>query len=174
MGKQELHDSKGKWRRSKNPQESMSQNYGEVWFDEKAITKITSLKNIKEKFRVTYDSDRYGNFTVVKPNGVNINFGIHRNGLHYHDTVNRQATMVKTVTENEKGYSNRQLTDTKTVRDLYAKVGYPSIKDFANMVKKNMIMNYPVTIEDVMRAEKINGPCVQALKGKKSAQNPAR
>ena len=58
--------------------------------------------------------------------------------------------MVQTVTENEKGYSKRQLTDAKTARDLYSKVGYPSIKDFANMVKENMIMNCPVTIEDVM------------------------
>ena len=30
-----------------------------------------------------------------------------------------------------------------------------------------MIMNFPVTIEDVMRAENINGPSVQALKRKK-------
>ena len=54
----------------------------------------------------------------------------------------------------------------RTARDLYAKVGYPSIKDFTNIVKKKMIMNFPVTIEDVRRAEKINSPSVQALKGK--------
>ena len=74
--------------------------------------------------------------------------------------------MVHTVTENEKGYSKRELTNAKTARDLYVKVGYPSIKDFANMIKTNMIINCPVTIEDVMRAENINGPIVQALKGK--------
>ena len=81
--------------------------------------------------------------------------------------------MVQTVTENEKGYSKRQLAYAKTARDLFAKVGYPSIKDFANMINKNMIMNCPVTIEDVMRAENINGPSVQALKGKQPAKNPA-
>ena len=43
-----------------------------------------SLKNVKEKFRVTYDSDRDGTFTFHKPNGVNIKFGMNRNGLHYH------------------------------------------------------------------------------------------
>ena len=64
--------------------------------------------------------------------------------------MNRQVTTVQTFTEKEKGYSKRQLTDAKTARDLYAKVGYPLIKDFANMVKKNMIMNCPVIIEDVM------------------------
>ena len=95
-------------------------------------------------------------------------FGMHCDGLHYHDTVNRQVTIVQTVTENEKGYSKHQLTNAKTARDLYAKVGYPSIKDFANMIKKDTIMNYPVTIEDVMRAKNINGPSVHALKGKKN------
>ena len=81
-----------------------------------------SLKNVKEKFRVTYDSGRDGNFTVHNPNRVNIKFGMHCNRLHYHDTGNRQVNMVQTVTENEKGYSKRQLTDARTARDLYAKV----------------------------------------------------
>ena len=113
-----------------------------------------SLNNVKEKFKVTYDSDRDGTFTVHKPNGVNIKFGMHLDGMNYHDTVNRKVTMVRTVTENEKGYRKRQLTDVKTARYLYAKVGYPYIKEFANMIKKNMIMNCPVTIEDIMRSEK--------------------
>ena len=149
------------------------ENYRDVWFNERAITNITSLNNVEEKFRVTYKSDRDSTFTVHKPNRVNIEFGMHCDGLQYHDTVNRQVTMVQTVTENEKGYSKRQLTDMKTARDLYAKVGYPSIKDFANMIKKNMIMNCPVTIEDVMRSEEINGPSIQALKGKTIRTKPS-
>ena len=157
---------KGNGDNLKTHKKTYVKNYGEVWFDERAITNIMYLNNVKEKFRVTYDSDRDGNLTVHKPNGVNIKFGIHRDGLNYHDTVNRQVTMVQTVTENKKGYIKRQIINSRTARDLYKKVGYPSIKDFANMVKKNMIMNCPVTIEDIMRAEKINGPSVQALKGK--------
>ena len=77
-----------------------------------------SLKNVKEKLIVTYDSHRDGTFTVHKLNGVNIKFITHRDGLHYHDMANRQVTMVQTVIENEKGYSKCQLTDAKTARDL--------------------------------------------------------
>ena len=106
-----------------------------MWLDERTITNIMSLQNFKEKFRVTYDSTRDGTFTVHKPNGVNIRFGMHRYGLHYHDTVNRQGTMVQTVTDNEKGCSQRQLINAKKARDLYAKVGYPSIRDFIVMIK---------------------------------------
>ena len=41
------------------------------------------------------------------------------------------------------------------------------------MIKKNMIMTCPVTIEDVMRAENINGPSVQALKGETIRTKPS-
>ena len=125
-----------------------------------------SLKNAKGKFIVTYDSNRDITFTVHKPKRVHIKFGMHRDRLHYHDTVNRQVTMVQTVTDNDKGYSQRQLVNAKKARDLYAKVGYPLIRDFVVMIKKNMINNCPVTVEDVIRAERINGPSVQAFKGK--------
>ena len=40
----------------KTHQKAHVENYGEVWFDERAITNIMSLKNVKEKFIVTYDS----------------------------------------------------------------------------------------------------------------------
>ena len=58
-------------------QKAHVENYGKVWFDERAITNITLLNNFREKFRFTYDSDRDGTFTVHKPNGVNIKFGMH-------------------------------------------------------------------------------------------------
>ena len=48
----------------KTHQKAHVENYGEAWFDERAITNIMSLKNSKEKFRVTYDSDRDKTFTV--------------------------------------------------------------------------------------------------------------
>ena len=73
----------------KTHKKSYVKNYGEVWFDERAIMNIMSLKNVKEKFRVTCDSGRDFTFTVHNPKGVNIKFGMHRDGLHYHDTVNR-------------------------------------------------------------------------------------
>ena len=109
-----------------------------------------SLKNVKEKFRVTYYSNRDGTFTVHKPNGVNIKFGMHRDGIHYDDTVNRQVTMVQTVTDNEKSYSQLQLFNAKKAKDIYKNIGYPSIRDFIVIINKIMINNCPVTVEDVM------------------------
>ena len=41
------------------------------------------------------------------------------------------------------------------------------------MVKKYMILNCPITIEDVMRAENINGPSIQALIVKTIRKKPS-
>ena len=68
---------KGKGGDLKTHQKSHVKNYVKVRFDERSITNNMLLKNVKEKFRVTYDSNRDGTFTVHKSNGVNIKFGMH-------------------------------------------------------------------------------------------------
>ena len=71
-------------------------NYGEVWFDERAITNILCLKNVKHKYRVTYDSSTDGVFTVHKP-CQQLHFLMHKDGLYYHDTRNCEIALVQTV-----------------------------------------------------------------------------
>jgi hypothetical protein len=88
---------------------ALIKNYGEVWFHKDAITNILSLKNVSKKFRVTYDSAGTGIFTVHKPNGIHTLFHMHPDGLHYHDTDNRQLSMVSTVTKQSEGYSKKQV-----------------------------------------------------------------
>ena len=103
---------------------------------------------------MTYDSSTDGVFTVHKP-GQQLHFVMHKGDLHYHDTRNHEITLVQTMQENEEGYSQRQIQDAKKARDLYAKVGYPSARDFQNIIIKNLILNCPVTTSDVVRAENI-------------------
>ena len=74
--------------------------------------------------------------------------------------------MVQTVNENESGYSARQVSDVKRARELYSKVGFPSNKDFKSLIKNNMILNCPVTADDVDRANNIYGPSIATLKSK--------
>ena len=141
-------------------------NYGEVWFDTRAITNILSLKNVKHKYRVTYDSKTEDVFTVHMNKGRKMQFKMHEDGLHYHDTADRQVTLIQTVQQNEAGYSQRQLATARVARDLYSKVGHPSMQDFKAMVKNNLILNCPVTLDDIDRASKIYGANIAALKGK--------
>ena len=96
------------WKRwfNNHKQARTFKNYGDVWFDERAITNILCLKNIRKKDRVTYDSAENGTFMVHKPN-ARLHFVMHQDGLHYLDTKNLEVTLIQTVQENEKGYSKR-------------------------------------------------------------------
>jgi hypothetical protein len=149
-------------------------NYGDVWFDTKAITNILSLKNVREKFHVTYDSHGEGSFIVHKPNGIDIHFVMHAGGFHYHDTNNRQLMMVSTIKSESVGFSKTQLEHAKTFRDFQATVGHPSTWDVKAIIQSNLIVNCLVTTDDIDRAEKIYGPSVPILKGKTARQAPNR
>ena len=82
---------------------------------------------------------------------------MHQDRIHYHDTENREVTLIQTVQSNEEGYSKRQIKDAQEVCDLYVKVGYPSPQDFQKLISENMILNCPVTVEDAIRADKCFG-----------------
>ena len=120
---------------------------------------------------MTYNSSTDGVFTVHKP-GQQLHFVMHKDGLHYHDTRNREITVVQTVQENEEGYSQCQIQDAKQVCNLHAKVGYPSARDFKNIISKNLILNCPVNASDVARAGKIYGQDIHALKVKNTRTKP--
>ena len=62
-------------------------NYGTVWYDSKAIANILSLKQVKEKYHVYYDSSNAGIFYVTKPDGNKIEFIESEGGLYYMDTA---------------------------------------------------------------------------------------
>ena len=83
--------------------------FGTVWFDDRAITNILSFGKVVRKYQVSYDCSNGSVFTMHKPDGRNIHFAMHKDGLHYHDSKNQQVTLVSTVAENEKGYSQHQL-----------------------------------------------------------------
>ncbi len=147
-------------------------NYGEVWFDERAITNILCLKNVRTKFKVVYESQPESKFTVYRKNGTTIEFKMHLDGLHYHNTKKRELIMVNTVAENAEGYTKRQVDEAKAARELQSVVGNPSTQDLKNMLNANQIIDCPVTAEHVDRAEKIYGPSIANLKGKTVRKKP--
>ena len=148
-------------------------NYGEIWFDENAITNILCLKNVVKKgLRVTYDSDNGSSFVVHKPDGNRMYFRMHPNGLHYYNPSERDVSMVLTVKKAAEGYSQRQVNLARTARQLQSMVGHPSTRDLKHIVKCNMLTNCPVSVQDIERAEKIFGPSVPILKGKTTRKTP--
>ena len=153
-------------------QEAEMNNIGTVSFSENAVTNILPMGKIAEKYRITYDSLNGDEFLIHKDDGSIVKFIKSKNGLYYHDTENRQITMMNSQKENSMMYSKRQIERAKKARDLYSIIGYPSIQDFKTMIQGNLINNCPVTIDDINVAEDIFGPDIFVLKGKTTRKKP--
>ena len=65
---------------------------------------------------------------------------------------------LKTVEENKQDYTQAMIDWAEHARKLYGIIQYPSIPDYKNMVRYEMIKNWPVTIEDIETMVKIYRP----------------
>jgi hypothetical protein len=149
-------------------------NYGMVWYHPQAITNILSLKNVREKYQVTFDSDTLNAFIVHKPNGEELKFNMHRDGLYYHNPREHHMSLVNTVKQAEEGFTKRQIAQAKLAREFQGTVGNPSTNDLKAIISSNQIANCPITVSDVDRAETIYGPSLPILKGKTVRRTPER
>ena len=102
----------------------------------------------------------------------NMEFRMHESGLHYYDPRNEEFNFVNTVSGNKQGFTKRQIKGAEVARTLYAKLSYPSWKDFKWVIQSNQIKDCPVTVQDVDVALKIWGKNVPALKGKTTRSKP--
>ena len=147
--------------------------FGEVWYNPDYIANILCLKDVVKKFRATYDSEEDSRaFVVHRPHKADIRFDMHHNGLHLYNVGLQGASFVETTQERSEGYSKRQVAAARAARNLYAKVGFPSLKDFKTMISNNMLQNCPISIEDINHAEDIYGPSIASLKGKTTRKTP--
>ena len=81
--------------------------------------------------------------------------------------------LVQTVEENLQGFSKREAADAKTARHFQVLLlgHFPThaVIDILN----SGVLNCPVTTQDVLRAERIYGPPIAALKGKTKRMSSA-
>ena len=148
--------------------------HADVWFSKKAITNIVALKNLIKQYRVTYDSDDLMFVVHREPAGKpNMQFRMHESGLHYFDPRDESFSFVNTVSENKKNFTKRQIQRAEVARALYAKLSYPSMKDYKWVIRSNQIKDCPVTVQDIDVATKIYGKDIAALKGKTTRRKPS-
>ena len=87
-------------------------------------------------------------------------------------TEKGNSHLVTTLSENRKGYTNRQYDRAKTARKLYHIVGMPTVENFKALLCMNAIHNCPVMVEDMKIAERIFRPVMSSLKGKSTRRKP--
>ena len=153
-----------------------------MWYDPKAIANILSLRCVRDKYRITYDSE-YQQFVVTKPCGKEFVFKESEGGLHYLDTTcseqdkdqdhgREHMFMVNTVKDNRRHFTKNDYLWAIRARELQVTVGRPSDNDFIKILKASSLPNCPVTPRDVIIANKLFGPDVGALKGKTTRRSP--
>ena len=102
-----------------------------IWFSEKAISYILSLKDAIALYRVTYNSDDKQFIVHQSEHGKpNMLFKIHSSGLHYYDPSNKDFNFINTADKNKAVFTKRQIVSADKARELYAIIAYPSNADY--------------------------------------------
>ena len=153
--------------------------YRPVWFDSRDIVNVLSLKLVKEKYHIQFNSSEDDGFVVMKPIAEKFKFIQSASGLHYLETMIQDpdkgvdtTLVVNMVKENKKNYTNNDYLHALRARKLQIMVGQPSTTTFVDLLKRNGIANCPITLADVEAAEHIFRPDIGSLKGNTTRQNP--
>ena len=159
-------------------------NVGKVWYNPESIANVLSLAQVRRVRRVTMDTAEQPAFHVHKADGTgSVVFAEHESGLYLHDaSVHNDNTTnptvigyshLQTVAANKEGFTKRQVDLADEARRLYRMMGRPGLDRFFEALKKNHIINCPLSVDDAKRAESIYGKDVGFLKGKTTA-SPAK
>lgn len=130
---------------------------------------ILALHEIEDRFDVIYQPGV--SFYFYLENGRKIEFRRNKKGLYVcdmswiFDERSREEAYVATVADNEKRFTKDQVERAKLARELMITMGCTSA---ANLIRltRGILLNCPVSAEDVYRATKIYGPLLGAIKGK--------
>jgi hypothetical protein len=145
-------------------------NYGTVCFNEDGIANILSMSMVQKKFPVLYESTAGDKFVFSKPD-KDVIFAASSSGLYYHDTTNRAVVMVNTIKGNMEGFTDREFDRAKLAHRTLGFAGYPSPRDFKNMVRSNMIKTCTATPADIDNAQISFGDDIVTLRGKTVRNN---
>ena len=152
--------------------------YGTVWYDPNAIANILSLRRVRDRYHISYDSS-LRKFIVTKPCGKEFVFQESDGGLHYLDTTlphgehqHGHVFYINTVHDNKKNFTNNDYLRAVRARELQVMVGRPSDKEFIKILKTSSLPNCPVSPRDVLIANELFGPDVGSLKGKTTHRAP--
>jgi hypothetical protein len=164
-------------------------DYGSMtaWFIPEGIANIFSMSKLEKRYCITYDS--WEGYFMVHTASREVQFYKDENGHPYINleefskdimvllvlTASEEAgtMLVQTVRQNYEGYTKRKILHAKEARCAMGMIRNPSKKDFKNMVRENLINNYPVTSNDVTNARAIFGPDLANLRGKMVWRTPA-
>ena len=156
--------------------------YGTVWYHPNGIANILSLSKVKEKYRVTFDSDKNNQFIVHRTDGTQRVFQQSPRGLYFLDTSlapqpvagANGTVLITTVADKANSFSNADYAQAVLARNIQKIIGRPTTQAFIYFIENNLLPNCHINRRDVLRDEQIFGPDIGALKGKPVRRQPPR
>jgi hypothetical protein len=157
--------------------------FGQVWYNENAMTNIYSLGDMVDRFRVTFDSEKEDAIVVHTPQGPLKLHRNHQNLYSAHPQIHRPNIRIRAaraatanifleaVEHNSSFCTQRKFERAKTARRLL--LGFPTTRDLKTIITSNAIRNCPVTCQDIDIAQQIFDKDVASLKGKTTKKKPA-
>ena len=105
--------------------------YGTVWYHPNGIANILSLSKVKEKYRVTFDSDQNNQFIVHRNDGTQRVFQQSPRGLYFldtslapHPTAGTNGTvLITTVADKANSFSNADYAQAVLARKIQKIIG---------------------------------------------------
>ena len=141
-----------------------------VWFYKEGIANIISLGLVTNTHKVTMDSSVDNAMYIHKDDGTIRRFHRGENNLYYYDTrkANSNETLlaITTVEGQKELFSGADRKRAERAYKLQEIVGYPSDKDFLQMIDNKAIQNCTVTRRDIKMARQIYGRNRSSLQGK--------
>ena len=144
--------------------------FGEAWYHPKAVANLIPFGRLEKNHNVNYE--RNFRFHFKAEDGTEINFfkveeDSEGNGLYVFNPDTKDfIAAITTVEQNKLGYSKREVRDAIVAREFIRRMGYPSIRDAIELLESGSIVNCPVTVQDIVRAQNIFGTDIGILKGK--------
>ena len=135
--------------------------YGTIWYHPNGIANILSLSKVKEKYRVTFDSDKNNQFIVHWTDGTQRVFQQSPRGLYFLDTSlapqakagENGTVLITTVADKANSFSNADYAQAVLARKIQKIIGRPTTQAFIYFIKNNLLPNCPENHKDVLRAE---------------------
>ena len=79
--------------------------------------------------------------------------------------------LVNTVRENFEEYLRHEVEKAKDAQRIQGMIAHPTKREFAGMVREQLLTDCPVTVRDVDNANQIFGPDLTNLRGKMTRTN---
>ena len=149
-------------------------DFGQVMIDDSARANVLSMSELKDKgFVAEYDSAKKI-FSLTSPTGAIHLFKRYKGmyalaNLVEPSPTSRKEIALVTVAERRAEFTTRELIEIDAAKKFHDALGSPSIENAMDVVKSNTLMNNPVTVEHLRRAEYVNGKNLGLIKGKTTA-----